>query len=197
MRCQHRYLCLHIRRGNASNSCRIGGTLARVLRRTACSPDGIEIAAAKAAGKFKGRKPTARAKAGEIRKLASERVGKVEIARRLAGVSERPFIGLSPRRRDRNPSFSAAGNYAAAAAQPRLPSPGSGRLSLRATSHAWSRPVCAPLPRRRFSAYCGGRCALILIESLVYAVQLLFCDLPFKAHPAVLGRSIYSSQYIV
>jgi len=41
-----------------------------------------------AAGKFKGQKPTARAKSDEIRKLASEGVGKVEIARRL-GVSER------------------------------------------------------------------------------------------------------------
>jgi DNA invertase Pin-like site-specific DNA recombinase len=46
------------------------------------------IAAAKAAGKFKGRKPTARAKSNDIRKLASDGVGKVEIARRL-GVSER------------------------------------------------------------------------------------------------------------
>ena len=34
-----------------------------------------------------GRKPTARAKSGEIRKLASEGVGKVEIAQRL-GISE-------------------------------------------------------------------------------------------------------------
>jgi DNA invertase Pin-like site-specific DNA recombinase len=46
------------------------------------------IAAAKAAGKFKGRKPTARAKSNDIRKLASDGAGKVEIARRL-GVSER------------------------------------------------------------------------------------------------------------
>jgi DNA invertase Pin-like site-specific DNA recombinase len=46
------------------------------------------IAAAKAAGKFKGRKPTARAKSNDIRKLASDGVGKVAIARRL-GVSER------------------------------------------------------------------------------------------------------------
>jgi len=46
------------------------------------------IAAAKAAGKFKGRKPTARAKSAEIRKLASEGVGKIEIAQRL-GISER------------------------------------------------------------------------------------------------------------
>jgi DNA invertase Pin-like site-specific DNA recombinase len=46
------------------------------------------IAAAKAAGKFKGRKPTARNKAGEIRKLAREGLGKIEIAQRL-GISER------------------------------------------------------------------------------------------------------------
>jgi DNA invertase Pin-like site-specific DNA recombinase len=41
------------------------------------------IAAAKAAGKYKGRKPTARAQAAEVRRLASEGVGKVEIGRRL------------------------------------------------------------------------------------------------------------------
>jgi DNA invertase Pin-like site-specific DNA recombinase len=46
------------------------------------------IAAAKAEGKYKGRAPTARAKAAEIRKLAGEGVGKAEIARRL-GVGER------------------------------------------------------------------------------------------------------------
>ena len=46
------------------------------------------IAAAKAEGKYKGRAPTARRKAEEIRKLAAEGVGKAEIARRL-GVGER------------------------------------------------------------------------------------------------------------
>src|SRR5215475_7461195 len=38
------------------------------------------IAAAKAEGKYKGRTPTARSKAGEIRKLAAEGVGRAEIA---------------------------------------------------------------------------------------------------------------------
>jgi len=46
------------------------------------------IAAAKAEGKYKGRAPTARRKADQIRTLAAEGIGKVEIARRL-GVGER------------------------------------------------------------------------------------------------------------
>ena len=46
------------------------------------------VAAAKAEGKYKGRAPTARAKATEMRSLAAEGVGKAEIARRL-GVGER------------------------------------------------------------------------------------------------------------
>lgn len=41
------------------------------------------IAKAKAEGKYKGRKPTAQAKSEEVRKLAAEGVGKVEIASRL------------------------------------------------------------------------------------------------------------------
>ncbi len=41
------------------------------------------IAKAKAEGKYKGRKPTAQAKAGEVRTLHSEGVGPTEIARRL------------------------------------------------------------------------------------------------------------------
>jgi DNA invertase Pin-like site-specific DNA recombinase len=41
------------------------------------------IAAAKAAGKYKGRKPTARAKAAEVCRLAADGVAKAEIARRL------------------------------------------------------------------------------------------------------------------
>jgi DNA invertase Pin-like site-specific DNA recombinase len=41
------------------------------------------IAAAKAAGKYKGRKPTARAQADKVRELAAQGVSKVEIARRL------------------------------------------------------------------------------------------------------------------
>jgi DNA invertase Pin-like site-specific DNA recombinase len=41
------------------------------------------ISAAKAAGRYKGRKPTARAKAEDVIKLAAEGVDKTEIARRL------------------------------------------------------------------------------------------------------------------
>lgn len=41
------------------------------------------IAKAKAAGKYKGRKPTARAKADQVKALAAQGVGATEIARRL------------------------------------------------------------------------------------------------------------------
>jgi DNA invertase Pin-like site-specific DNA recombinase len=41
------------------------------------------IAKAKAAGKYKGRAPTARAKLDQIRALPSEGIGPSEIARRL------------------------------------------------------------------------------------------------------------------
>ena len=41
------------------------------------------IAKAKAAGKYKGRKPTARAKADEVRALRSQGVGATEIAKQL------------------------------------------------------------------------------------------------------------------
>ena len=57
------------------------------------------IAAARAEGKYKGRAPTARRKADEIRKLAADGVGKAEIARRL-GVGERSvyrmLAGVAP-----------------------------------------------------------------------------------------------------
>ena len=51
------------------------------------------IAAAKADGRYKGRKPTARARAGEIQKMAADGVGKSEIARRL-GIGERSVYRL-------------------------------------------------------------------------------------------------------
>ena len=54
------------------------------------------IAAAKADGKYKGRAPTARRKADEIRKLAAEGIGKAEIARRL-GVGERSIYRMLSR----------------------------------------------------------------------------------------------------
>lgn len=41
------------------------------------------IAKAKAAGKYKGRKPTAMAKAAEVHRLHTEGIGATEIARRL------------------------------------------------------------------------------------------------------------------
>jgi DNA invertase Pin-like site-specific DNA recombinase len=41
------------------------------------------VAKAKAEGKYKGRAPTARAKASEVRRLHGERIGPTEIAKRL------------------------------------------------------------------------------------------------------------------
>src|SRR4029078_9879225 len=41
------------------------------------------VAKAKADGKYKGRKPTARAQAAEVLRLSGERLQRVEIARRL------------------------------------------------------------------------------------------------------------------
>ena len=41
------------------------------------------VAKAKAEGKYKGRAPTARAKAGEVRRLHNEHIGPTEIAKRL------------------------------------------------------------------------------------------------------------------
>ena len=52
------------------------------------------IAKAKALGKYKGRKPTAREKATEIRQLVSEGVSKRETAKRL-GVSERSVYRMA------------------------------------------------------------------------------------------------------
>jgi DNA invertase Pin-like site-specific DNA recombinase len=51
------------------------------------------IAAAKAAGKYKGRAPTARRKTAEIRELVAAGVEKAEVARRL-GMAGRAFIGV-------------------------------------------------------------------------------------------------------
>lgn len=54
------------------------------------------IAKAKAEGRYKGRKPSARAKAIEIRTLAAEGLSKARIADRL-GISERSvFRVLAP-----------------------------------------------------------------------------------------------------
>jgi DNA invertase Pin-like site-specific DNA recombinase len=66
----------------------IVGSIAEFEREIMLERQREGIAAAKAEGKYKGRAPTARAKAAEIRKLATEGVGKAEIARRL-GVGER------------------------------------------------------------------------------------------------------------
>ena len=54
----------------------------------ACSRDGGGIAKAKGEGKYKGRAPTARAKAAEVRQLAADGMSKARIAAEL-GISER------------------------------------------------------------------------------------------------------------
>jgi DNA invertase Pin-like site-specific DNA recombinase len=66
----------------------IVGSIAEFEREIMLERQREGIAAAKAEGKYKGRAPTARAKTAEIRRLAAEGLGKVEIARRL-GVGER------------------------------------------------------------------------------------------------------------
>jgi len=66
----------------------IVGSIAEFEREIMLERQRDGIAAAKAAGRYKGRVPTARNKTAEIRRLAGEGVGKAEIARRL-GVGER------------------------------------------------------------------------------------------------------------
>lgn len=59
------------------------GSIAQFERELMLERQREGIAKAKADGKYKGRAPTARAKADEVRKLAAEKVGPMEIARRL------------------------------------------------------------------------------------------------------------------
>ena len=66
----------------------IVGSIAEFEREIMLERQREGIAAAKAAGKYKGRAPTARAKTAEMHGLAAQGVGKAEIARRL-GVGER------------------------------------------------------------------------------------------------------------
>jgi len=66
----------------------IVGSIAEFEREIMLERQREGIAAAKADGKYKGRAPTARRKAEQIRELAAQGVSKVEIARRLA-VGER------------------------------------------------------------------------------------------------------------
>ncbi len=59
------------------------GSIAQFERELMLERQREGIAKAKADGKYKGRAPTARAKAAEVRKLAAENIGPMEIARRL------------------------------------------------------------------------------------------------------------------
>ena len=56
------------------------------------------IAKAKAEGKYRGRAPTARAKADDVLTLLKNGVGPVEVARQL-GIGRAPSIASSTRRR--------------------------------------------------------------------------------------------------
>jgi len=60
------------------------GSIAQFEREIMLERQKEGIAAARAKGRYQGRKPTARAKTPEIKKLAAEGVRKAEIARRLA-----------------------------------------------------------------------------------------------------------------
>jgi DNA invertase Pin-like site-specific DNA recombinase len=71
----------------------IVGSIAEFEREIMLERQREGIAAAKALGKYKGRKPTARAQADQIRALAAEGIGKAEIARRL-GVGERSVFRM-------------------------------------------------------------------------------------------------------
>ncbi len=62
------------------------GSIAEFEREMLLERQKIGIARAKAEGKYKGRKPTARAKADEVRRLKSESLGATEIAAEL-GIS--------------------------------------------------------------------------------------------------------------
>lgn len=80
--------------GSTDPSTPIGGLLVNVLgaiaefeRQLMLERQREGIAAAKDAGKYRGRKPTARAKSSEVRKLVAEGASKAEIARRL-GIGE-------------------------------------------------------------------------------------------------------------
>jgi DNA invertase Pin-like site-specific DNA recombinase len=72
------------------------GSIAQFEREIMLERQRDGIAAAKAAGKFTGRQPTARAKAGEVKTLAAQGVAVAEIAKRL-GISERSVYRIVPR----------------------------------------------------------------------------------------------------
>ncbi len=59
------------------------GAIAQFERKLMLERQREGIAKAKAEGKYKGRKPTARAKSGEVLALREEGVGATEIAKRL------------------------------------------------------------------------------------------------------------------
>ncbi|PHP26241.1 recombinase family protein [Limimaricola cinnabarinus] len=62
------------------------GSIAQFEREIMLERQREGIAKARAAGKYKGRKPTARAKTGQVRQLQSEGMGATQIARKL-GIS--------------------------------------------------------------------------------------------------------------
>lgn len=80
-----RILDLGIDTGNATGKLvlTVMGGIAEFEREIMLERQREGIAKAKAAGKYKGRKPTARAKADEVRRMRNEGVGATQIAREL------------------------------------------------------------------------------------------------------------------
>jgi DNA invertase Pin-like site-specific DNA recombinase len=71
------------------------GAIAQFERELMLEQQREGVAKAKAEGKYKGRVPTARAKAAEIRLLRSEGVGPTEIGKRLKITSVYRVLGVS------------------------------------------------------------------------------------------------------
>ena len=71
------------------------GAIAQFEREVMLERQREGVAKAKAEGKYKGRAPTARAKAAEIRLLRSEGVGPTEIGKRLKITSVYRVLGVS------------------------------------------------------------------------------------------------------
>jgi len=80
-----RVLAMNLDTGTPTGKLLLGilGSVAQFEREIMLERQREGIVAAKAAGRYKGRAPTARAKAGEVRRLHTEGVGCADIARQL------------------------------------------------------------------------------------------------------------------
>jgi DNA invertase Pin-like site-specific DNA recombinase len=73
------------------------GAIAQFEREMMLERQRVGIAAARVAGKYKGRKPTARAKSAEVLRMLADGMGKAAIARQL-GIGERSVYRIAGRR---------------------------------------------------------------------------------------------------